>query len=90
MRTSLGWSRQTVHLVPVLSPCPARASLSSCLSWALSSWAFPAVSQAKTTRRADISITNNSSNLLKTPGPWLDLTVLAAAAPAPLESPILN
>ena len=87
---SLGLSRQTVHLVPVLSPWTARAALSSCLSWALSSWAFPAVSQAKTTRRAEINITNNSSNLLKTPGLWLDLTVLAAAAPAPPESPIFN
>ena len=87
-RTSLGLSRQTVHLVPVLSPCPARAALSSCLSWALSSWALPAVSQAKTTSRAEMSITNNSSNLLKTPGLWLDLTVLAAALLAPLESAI--
>ena len=74
----------------ILSPWTARAALSSCLSWALSSWAFPAVSQAKTTRRAEINITNNSSNLLKTPGLWLDLTVLAAAAPAPPESPIFN
>ena len=90
MRTSLGLSRQTVHLVPVLSTCPARAVLSSCLSWAFSCWAFPAVSQAKTTRRAEINIINNSSNLLKTPGPWLELTVLVAAVPAPLESPIFN
>ena len=86
MSISLGLSRQTVHLVPVLSPCPALAILSSCLSWALSSCAFPAVSQAKATRMADINITINSSNLLKTPGPWLELTVLVA----PLESPRFN